>query len=744
MAQLRYQSVAAPNLSGVAQMLANSSSGFSAGFDKLAATFGGLADDRKQAAITSQSNALIPELAQVANEGDVNGFLSGLKGRIDPKNMSPELIKAIQNLRGNAQEYDQNRLNQSKTSADIRGIDTRTQGTQAITAGVRANTQIALNADGRAQTRFDRGIARENALANHTNHFANARIGAYRGQDDLGGLAPSTLIKTESGGNFQAHNNATGSSGRKGHFGRVQFGKDRLDEAKRAGAIPSDMTPDQFLKSPDAQRNAEKWHFGNIQDNIDKTGLNQYIGKNVNGTTITRDGIVAMAHLGGFAGAKKFLETGGKYNPSDSNGTTLSAYAKTHAGNTTGSGVVPAYDYSSNGVLRPSDINPLIDETYEVFGIGQDRRNTDAVNADANRTRDTAFNNAEQTRRDASAGLAAAIDRAKTSLNPTEAVQQIAGDPNLTPEQKQVALTQLNNLPVDTIQAPAPGTQPAQFPQQGQANVIIDSFVKEQRAALANNDNIRINKNAEEAYSDGSPANKLLERIPGLNANSATVLSAINEVRKGLPAGSSPALAASLIEETVRQGRSFIPFDGEDSSTVEIDTDAAIAKGREILSPEGVRNAAEITAQAQNNQAGIDKIQQAISGLQTQITREEQLGRDSLASRELLQNYNDRLKTFQRDNPVVGQTNRTVTQEAAPQGEQVPVSQNPEDRKAATAYLRQQPELIQQLQNWPNYTNAQREAIIQQMTQKVLNERLMTTNQKRAVIGELNALKGGN
>jgi len=730
MAQLRYQSVAAPNLSGISQILANSSSGFSAGFDKLSNLLNERANDRA----TAQSNAIIPELAQVGSEAEVNQFLQGLGGKIDPRNMSPELLSAITNLRKNAQGFDQGRLDQSKTRADIRGVDARTRGTQA-------QTQIALNADGRTQTQFDRGIAREDALAGHTNHFANARIGAYRGQNDLGGLAPSTLIQTESGGNFAASNDATGSSGRKGHFGRVQFGKDRLDDAKRAGAIPKDMTPEQFLKDPDAQVNAEKWHFGDIQQNIDKAGLTKYIGQNVNGTPITRDGIVAMAHLGGFAGAKKFLESGGKYNPADSNGTTLSAYAKTHAGNTSGN--VP-YDYSSGGVLRPQDINPLIDETYKAFGIGQDRRNTDAVNADANRARDTAFNNAQTASNTASAGLAAAIERANTSLNPTEAVQSIASDPNLTPEEKQAALGSLGNLPVDTIQAPRPGSQPASFPETGQANVIIDSFVKEQQAALANNDNIRINKNAAEAYSDGSPANKLLERIPGLNANNATVLTAINKVREALPAGASPALAASLIEETVRQGRSFIPFDGEDSSTVEIDTDAAIAKGRQILSPEGVRGAAEITAQAENNKAGLDQIQQAISGLQTQITREEQLGRDSSASRELLKNYNDRLLTFQRDNPVVGQTNRAVEQTAAPQGQQVPVSQNPAEREAAVTYLRSQPELVQQLQNWGSYNEAQKAAIIQQATQHVLSERLMTTNQKRAVIGELNALRAGN
>lgn len=728
MAQLRYQSVAAPNFSGVAQMLANSSSGFSRGFDKLSATLGGLADERKQEAIASQSNALIPELAKVASEGGVNDFLSSLNGRIDPKNMSPELLKAIQNLRGNAQGYDQNRLNQSKTSADIRGIDARTRGTDAVTAGTRANTQIALNADGRAQTQFDRGIAKQDALGNLTNTFADARINAYNGENNLATLGSNPKAKAIVDGlvrrglpqhvaegfavnigdesNFDAGVNEKNPTvkGSRGGFGLYQLTGDRRvayeKYAKDRGINPSD---------PDAQLDYLVQELKTSEKGAASSILN---------SRNSSDAAIAVA--------SKFLR------PAKEN---LQRRVAKYSG---------GIDFSQGGVLTPSDINPLIDQTYKSFGIGQDRRNTDAVNADANRSRDTAFNNAETARRDASAGLAAAIDRANTSLNPTEAVQQIASDPNLSPEAKQAALTQLGNLPVDTIQAPAPGSQPAAFPESGQANVIIDSFVKEQQAALANNDNIRINKNATEAYSDGSPANKLLERIPGLNANNATVLTAINKVREALPAGASPALAASLIEETVRQGRSFIPFDGEDSSTVEIDTDAAIAKGKEILSPEGVRNAAEVTAQAENNKTGIDKIQQAITGLQGQITREEQLGRDSSASRQLLQNYNERLRTFQRDNPVVGQTNRAVEQQAAPQGQQVPVSQNPQERKAASDYLRSQPELVQQLQNWGNFTDAQKAAVIQQMTQKVLNERLMTTNQKRAVIGELNALRAGN
>ena len=43
---------------------------------------------------------------------------------------------------------------------------------------------------------------------------------------------------------------------------------------------------------------------------------------------VTIDGLVAVAHLGGKTGLKKFLESNGKYNPADAYGTTLKDYLR--------------------------------------------------------------------------------------------------------------------------------------------------------------------------------------------------------------------------------------------------------------------------------------------------------------------------------------------------------------------------------------------------------------------------------
>ena len=141
---------------------------------------------------------------------------------------------------------------------------------------------------------------------------------------------PTSLIRTESAGNFSARNDVTGAGGHVGHFGRGQFGVARLNDAKAAGAIPHDMTPDQFMANPQAQQAVEQWHVADINNFIRDRGLDRYVGQQVNGVTITPNGMLAVAHLGGKGGLQRFLETGGQYNPADAFGTSLMDYMRTH------------------------------------------------------------------------------------------------------------------------------------------------------------------------------------------------------------------------------------------------------------------------------------------------------------------------------------------------------------------------------------------------------------------------------
>jgi hypothetical protein len=142
---------------------------------------------------------------------------------------------------------------------------------------------------------------------------------------------PASLVRSESGGNFGARNDVMGAGGR-GHFGRGQFSHARLQDAARAGVIPAGMDPQAFLADPQAQARVEQWHTADIGRRIKRGGLDRYVGQEINGVRVTPQGMMAVAHLGGFGGLQRFLETQGRYNPSDANGTSLLAYLRQHGG----------------------------------------------------------------------------------------------------------------------------------------------------------------------------------------------------------------------------------------------------------------------------------------------------------------------------------------------------------------------------------------------------------------------------
>lgn len=145
-----------------------------------------------------------------------------------------------------------------------------------------------------------------------------------------------SLMFNESRGDFHAKNDAVGHGGMKGHFGRGQFGQARLQDAMNAGVLPKGTTPEQFMDSEELQKATEKWHFGDISQHISNKGLDKAIGTTINGIPVTEQGMLNVAHLGGKGGLEKFIASGGKYNPADENGTSLSDYLAM------GSGVKPA------------------------------------------------------------------------------------------------------------------------------------------------------------------------------------------------------------------------------------------------------------------------------------------------------------------------------------------------------------------------------------------------------------------
>ena len=142
------------------------------------------------------------------------------------------------------------------------------------------------------------------------------------GRGDYASEFDASLARTESGGRYGVVNS-------EGYTGKYQFGQARLDDYNRAN--DAQITTATFRDDPQLQERVQDWNVRDIDTFIDENGLGDYIGRDVGGVTMTRDGLRAMAHLGGKSGMRNFVTSGGRYNPADSNGTALSDYAKTHA-----------------------------------------------------------------------------------------------------------------------------------------------------------------------------------------------------------------------------------------------------------------------------------------------------------------------------------------------------------------------------------------------------------------------------
>ena len=131
------------------------------------------------------------------------------------------------------------------------------------------------------------------------------------------------LSQSESSGRYGVVN-------KEGYTGKYQFGPSRL--ADYMNATGQQFSMEQFRTDPELQERVQAWHENDILNFISSEGLDQYIGMNVGGVEITPTAMLGMAHLGGKGGMKKFLETGGAYNPSDSNGTSLRDYGQKFSG----------------------------------------------------------------------------------------------------------------------------------------------------------------------------------------------------------------------------------------------------------------------------------------------------------------------------------------------------------------------------------------------------------------------------
>ena len=121
------------------------------------------------------------------------------------------------------------------------------------------------------------------------------------------------LTQSESSGDSTAE--ITIADGRR-YVGALQFGDARLQDYR--AATDTSFTQDEFKANSVLQDRVAAWHIADIDKTIDGLGLNT--------DGYNRDGLRAVAHLGGKSGMKKFAPSNGEYNPSDELGTSLQDY----------------------------------------------------------------------------------------------------------------------------------------------------------------------------------------------------------------------------------------------------------------------------------------------------------------------------------------------------------------------------------------------------------------------------------
>ena len=98
--------------------------------------------------------------------------------------------------------------------------------------------------------------------------------------------------------------------------GKLQFGKARLQDYQNATGTT--FTQDEFIKDAALQDKVATWHIADLDKAIDALGDEEAV--------YDRDGLRAVAHLGGKSGMKKFVQSKGDYNPADELGTFLQSY----------------------------------------------------------------------------------------------------------------------------------------------------------------------------------------------------------------------------------------------------------------------------------------------------------------------------------------------------------------------------------------------------------------------------------
>ena len=145
----------------------------------------------------------------------------------------------------------------------------------------------------------------------------------------------SEMARLESGGISEPHQ----AINRYGYMGKYQFSKKTLRGLVRTGYLKAtNKELRNFMRDPELQERAMVALVKNNKKTLLNYGLFKYIGRDVNGITVTMNGMLASAHLLGPYAVSHYLKNGGDLNTTkigsvvirkyDGNGTSLEDYMK--------------------------------------------------------------------------------------------------------------------------------------------------------------------------------------------------------------------------------------------------------------------------------------------------------------------------------------------------------------------------------------------------------------------------------
>ena len=123
------------------------------------------------------------------------------------------------------------------------------------------------------------------------------------------------LAMAESGGNPSAINPDTGAAG------TYQFLPDTWAGVLQRNPQLAQRWSPRDITNPQAQQEVAQVYRNEIL-----TRNRDLIGRQVNGVPVTEDALVRGGWLGGPDGVRRYIETGGMYNPADANGTRIGDY----------------------------------------------------------------------------------------------------------------------------------------------------------------------------------------------------------------------------------------------------------------------------------------------------------------------------------------------------------------------------------------------------------------------------------